>query len=163
MEYRLIRNTVNGHRLVIGSDGYTSTMLRHSEYLTPDAELRADWWVVPRPEYDTALWGHPLWCVEARYCSDGLATGALLDADDVSYAEFLAALDRASAIGARLDMAHRGRALLRLRQVERALGGAAALPAPPLPAAGELAVGPLAADRVVAWEAAPHLDAAGQE
>ncbi|HEX5506859.1 MAG TPA: hypothetical protein VFW96_29880 [Thermomicrobiales bacterium] len=163
MEYRLIRNTVTGHRLVIGSDGYASTMLGYNEYLTSDAELRADWWAVPRREYDTALWDHPLWCIEARYRSDGAVPLARPDGPDVSYAEFLAALDRAAAIGSRLDVAHRERALLRLRQVARALGVTTpALPVPGALPAGDGAAEQLVAAPVVAWEAAPRLDATGQ-
>ncbi|HET8627674.1 MAG TPA: hypothetical protein VFL91_09660 [Thermomicrobiales bacterium] len=65
MEYRLIRHTVTGETLVIGADGYLSGPLCGAEYLTMDAELRADWWRVPRAEYNTALWRHPLWAVLA--------------------------------------------------------------------------------------------------
>ena len=66
MEYRLIRHTLTGERLVVGADGFVSAPLRAPDYLTEDAELRADWWRVPRPESNTALWEHPLWTVEAR-------------------------------------------------------------------------------------------------
>jgi hypothetical protein len=66
MEYRLIRHTLTGERLVVGADGFVSAPLRAADYLTEDAEPRADWWRVPRPEFNTALWEHPLWAIEAR-------------------------------------------------------------------------------------------------
>lgn len=66
MEYRLIRHAVTGETLVIGADGYLSGPLGGAQYLTTDAELRADWWRVRREEYNTALWQHPLWAVLAK-------------------------------------------------------------------------------------------------
>ena len=65
MQYRLIRNQATGETLVIGADGYLSPPLPEGSYRTADAELRADWWRVERGEYNTALWGHPLWAVLA--------------------------------------------------------------------------------------------------
>jgi hypothetical protein len=67
VEYRLIRHATTGTRLVIGSDGYLSAALAAGDYLTEDGVLRADWWRVARPEYNTALWVPPLWTVEASH------------------------------------------------------------------------------------------------
>lgn len=64
MEYRLICNTVTGETLVIGSDGYVSLPV------TGNAAPPPAWWSVPRHEYNTALWEHPLWAVLARYHGD---------------------------------------------------------------------------------------------
>lgn len=69
MEYRLIRHRMRGIYLVAGSDGLVSAPLEGPEPLTVTGASQPGWWRVPRTEYSTALWEHPLWTVEARYVS----------------------------------------------------------------------------------------------
>lgn len=81
MEYRLIRHQLRGLYLVAGSDGLVSAPLEGPDLLTSTGALRPDWWRVPRPEYSTALWEHPLWTIVARH----VAPGAYRYDDDGSY------------------------------------------------------------------------------
>ncbi|HET8626854.1 MAG TPA: hypothetical protein VFL91_05525 [Thermomicrobiales bacterium] len=118
MEYRLIRNTSTGQVLVVGSDGFASQPLREADYLTADAELRADWWRVPRDEYNTALWDHPLWRLEARH--DTLALAA--EAGHATYADFLTTLRRLATVSSQLHGAHREEAYARYKRLESVLG-----------------------------------------
>ncbi|HEX5504943.1 MAG TPA: hypothetical protein VFW96_20155 [Thermomicrobiales bacterium] len=119
MEYRLIRNTSTGQVLVIGSDGFASQPLREADYLTADAELRPDWWRAARDEYNTALWDHPLWRLEARH--DALAPVGH-EAGHATYADFLSTLQRLATVGSRLHGAHREQAYARYKRLESVLG-----------------------------------------
>lgn len=71
MEYRLIRHQTRGLYLVAGSDGLVSAPLDAPWPLTSTGAPQPGWWRVPRPEYSTALWEHPLWTIVARHVSPG--------------------------------------------------------------------------------------------
>lgn len=67
MEYRLIRHIMRGSFIVAGSDGRVSGTLDAAACLTVEGTPRPGWWRVPRTEYNTALWEHPLWTIAARH------------------------------------------------------------------------------------------------
>lgn len=69
MEYRLIRHRTRGLYLVAGSDGLVSAPIEGPGPLTTTGTPKPGWWRVPRPEYSTALWEHPLWTIVARHVS----------------------------------------------------------------------------------------------
>ncbi len=126
MDYRLIRHTITGDVLVIGSDGYVSPPLAEADYLTADAELRAGWWRVDRPEYNTALWSHPLWRTLARHIEPGppgRRTGSR-----ATDPHFLAAMHQREAVGVALEGRDRARA--RRPGRHRGVGGMLASAAP---------------------------------
>jgi hypothetical protein len=118
MEYRLIRHAMTGETRLIGGDGYVSAPLGEGEYLTDDAELRPDWWRLPRGEYDTALWDHPIWRVEAWYDADVEGSWA---PESATYPDVVSALDYLEAVAPLLCAADRVRARTRLTRLAASL------------------------------------------